>query len=75
MSNAVDHPEHYQQVPGIECIDVVKHFDFCRGNAIKYLLRAGAKGNELEDLRKAAWYVQCAIEMVLRSQIQDGNSG
>lgn len=53
----VDHPAHYNDVPGIECIDVVEHFTFNRGNAIKYLWRAGAKGDVLEDLKKARWYV------------------
>ena len=49
----VQHPSHYNQVPGIECIDVVKHFNFCRGNAIKYIWRAGHKGDAVKDLRKA----------------------
>lgn len=60
MSDPVDHPEHYNQHPrGIECIDVVEHFGFNVGNAIKYLWRAGLKGGaekRVEDLRKAAWY-------------------
>jgi len=55
--DAVDHPRHYTQVPGVECIDVTERLSFCRGNAIKYLWRAGDKGDEIEDLRKAAWYV------------------
>lgn len=57
MSN-VDHPSHYQNVPGIECIEVVERLSFNIGNAIKYLWRAGEKGNKAEDLRKAAWYLQ-----------------
>ena len=53
----VNRPAHYTSSPsGIECIDVVEHMNFNRGNAIKYLFRAGHKGNELEDVRKAAWY-------------------
>ena len=61
-AEAVDHPQHYGDVPGIECIDVVEHFSFNRGNAIKYLWRAGSKGNVLEDLKKARWYVQREID-------------
>lgn len=53
----VNHPSHYQQVPGIECIDVVRHFNFNRGNAIKYVWRAGAKGDEVQDLQKSIWYL------------------
>lgn len=58
MSDPVNHPAHYTQVPGVECIDVTRHFSFCRGNAIKYVWRAGAKGSEVEDLRKAIWYLR-----------------
>jgi hypothetical protein len=58
----VNHPAHYTgPVPGNECIDVTRHFNFARGNAIKYIWRAGAKGNEVEDLRKAIWYLQDEI--------------
>lgn len=62
MSDPVNHPSHYAQVPEIECIDVVEHFSFLRGNAIKYLWRAGAKGDLVTDLRKAAWYIQREID-------------
>lgn len=61
--DAVNHPNHYTDaVPGIECIDVVKHFNFCRGNAIKYIWRAGAKGDAVEDLRKAIKNLEFEIE-------------
>ena len=58
----VDHPDHYNQVPGIECIQVVRHFNFNLGNAIKYIWRAGHKGDILEDLEKAVWYIQDEIK-------------
>lgn len=64
MADMVNHPDHYnQQVPGIECIEVVKWFGFVAGNAMKYLWRAGAKTgvSKLEDLRKAQWYINYAI--------------
>lgn len=58
----VDHPAHYNQNPsGVECIDVVEHLNFNVGNAIKYLWRADHK-NGIEDLRRAAWYVQREID-------------
>ena len=60
MADQVNHPEHYNKLP-IECIEVVKHFDFLIGNAIKYLWRCGGKGKKLEDLKKARWYVDYAI--------------
>ena len=60
--DAVDHPSHYTSVvPGIECIQVTEHLSFLRGNAIKYLWRAGAKGDAVEDLKKARWYIDREI--------------
>jgi hypothetical protein len=63
--SSVEHPSHYNQVNGLECIDVVKHFGFVDGNIIKYAWRAGDKpgASRLEDLRKCLWYVQLAIQM------------
>ena len=63
MNDSVNHPKHYNTNPsGVECITVVEHMSFNVGNAIKYLWRADEKGNALEDLKKAAWYVQREIE-------------
>jgi len=60
----VNHPPHYNKSPsGVECITVVEHMSFNIGNAIKYLWRADHK-NGVEDLKKAAWYVQREIERV-----------
>jgi hypothetical protein len=59
----VNHPKHYTSHPsGVECIDVVRHMNFNRGNAIKYVWRAGEKGPAVEDLRKAIWYLQDEIK-------------
>jgi hypothetical protein len=56
-------PQHYRQHPsGVECIEVTQHCNFCIGNAIKYLWRAGLKGDAVEDLRKAAWYIDREIK-------------
>ena len=58
----VNHPSHYTGHPsGIECIQVTEHMNFCLGNAIKYLWRAGSKGDAVEDLKKARWYVDREI--------------
>jgi len=40
---------------------IVEHFNFNVGNAIKYLWRCGLKGDELDDLKKAAWYIDREI--------------
>jgi Protein of unknwon function (DUF3310)/NifU-like N terminal domain len=59
----VNHPKHYGSHPsGIECITVVEHMGFNLGNAIKYIWRADEKGNAIEDLKKALWYVQREID-------------
>lgn len=58
MSDPVNHPDHYNRHPaGIECIDVVEEMGFNCGNAIKYIWRADHKGNDIEDLKKAHWYI------------------
>jgi hypothetical protein len=56
--DAVNHPAHYK-VGGIETIDFIeaKKLNYNIGNVIKYLTRADYKGNKLEDLRKAQWYL------------------
>jgi hypothetical protein len=63
MTDNVNHPPHYKQHPsGIECIEVTEHFNFCLGNAIKYIWRADLKKDAVEDLQKAAWYINKEIE-------------
>jgi hypothetical protein len=58
MAETVNHPPHYTAHPsGVEAIDVCEHLSFNVGNAVKYIWRAGRKGqNRLEDLKKAEWY-------------------
>lgn len=63
-NDAVNHPSHYTSHPSkIECIQVTEHLNFCIGNAIKYLWRAGLKdGNsDIQDLKKAVWYIEREI--------------
>lgn len=65
----VNHPPHYQSDSGVECIDAIRaalgrdgFVSYCTGNAIKYLWRD--KTDRVEDLRKAAWYLNRAIQEV-----------
>lgn len=61
MTDPID-PAHYRDHPsGIQCIEITEHLNFCRGNAIKYIWRAGLKGCAIEDLRKARWYLEREI--------------
>ncbi len=61
----VNHPDHYLQSTGFEVIDVIEAWDlnFCLGNAIKYVARAGIKNPEKkkQDLEKAVWYIERVI--------------
>jgi hypothetical protein len=63
----ISHPEHYggaeNKYEVIKIIEALK-LDFHTGNAIKYIIRAGKKDptKELEDLRKAAWYIYRKIK-------------
>jgi hypothetical protein len=47
----------------MEAIDVIEAFSlgFRLGNAVKYILRAGRKGEAVEDLKKARWYLDREI--------------
>jgi len=58
----VNHPPHYT-VNGIEVIDVIENYklNYKLGNVVKYILRADLKGNRLQDLKKALWYLQREI--------------
>lgn len=59
----INHPPHYaDKGAGVECIDIVELFNFNMGNAIKYIWRADDKGDPIENLRKAEWYVRREIE-------------
>jgi len=62
-TDAVNHPAHYV-VGGVETIDFIeaKGLGYHLGNVIKYVTRADHKGQKLEDLKKAQWYLNRAIE-------------
>lgn len=64
--DVVRNPKHYRHPSGIEAIEITRHESFLRGNIIKYVLRAPYKGTELQDLEKAAVYLNWEIERVKR---------
>lgn len=66
--DAVNHPAHYTAYPGVEVIQITEHLNFCRGNAVKYIARAGLKDPDktIEDLEKAAWYLDREIARLKR---------
>lgn len=63
MNDPVNNPKHYTSHPsGIDCIQITEHMGFCLGNAIKYVWRADLKGDAIEDLEKAVWYIRREIK-------------
>jgi hypothetical protein len=69
MNDNVNHPKHYNSHPsGVECIEITEHMNFCLGNAVKYIWRASLKGKEVEDLRKARWYIDREISRILNEK-------
>lgn len=72
MSDSVNHPPHYTQ-GDIECIDAIdasmstsEFRGYLKGNTMKYLWRFGLKGNGVEDLKKARWYLDRLIAEIER---------
>lgn len=62
----INHPSHYGGDTPYEAIKVVEAWGlgFCLGNAIKYICRAEHKGSELDDLKKARWYIDRRIQQL-----------
>ena len=72
-ADMVNHPPHYTSDPsGVECITITRHRNFNIGNAIKYLWRQGLKDDpalggrqkQVEDLKKAVWYIEDEIKRI-----------
>lgn len=67
-------PNHYKGTGRLQAIDVIEIFglNFSRGNAVKYILRAGKKAEqgydalskEMEDLEKAKWYIEREVDRI-----------
>jgi hypothetical protein len=81
MADAVHHPAHYggEDNP-YEVIKVLEAWltpeelrGFCKGNAIKYVARAGKKGDAVEDIAKARWYVNWLVEHEATDSTYDPN--
>lgn len=68
-ADAVNHPPHYK-AGGIETIDFIeaKSLNYNLGNVIKYITRSDLKGNKLEDLQKAQWYLNREVSNLEKSK-------
>lgn len=81
MADMVNHPPHYTSDPsGVECITITRHRNFNVGNAIKYLWRNGLKDDptmggrakQIEDLRKAVFYIEDEVKRLESLGDEDG---
>lgn len=70
MSEYVNHPSHYQG-NGIECIDAMEAAfgreevaSFCKLNAFKYIWRSLKKEKQVEDIKKAIWYLSKYLDVI-----------
>jgi len=77
MSDPVNHPAHYT-TGRIEVSDFIadKDLNFFRGNAVKYVVRAGLKDpeKEIEDLEKAVWYINREIKRIKEDEMDRSSS-
>jgi hypothetical protein len=77
MADMVNHPPHYKDgwSNGAEIIDITEHLNFNRGNCVKYVARAGKKSEstEVEDLRKALWYLTRELDRLERQNTYGGH--
>ena len=77
MSDNVNHPSHYTD-GNIEVIDFIedKKLNYHRGNAVKYICRAGKKdpAKEVEDLQKAVWYINREIQRLEAKKQKDARA-
>ena len=67
--DVINHPSHYTRGK-IEVIDFIEdqQLPYHLGNVIKYIARAGYKGDKLEDLKKARWYLDRYINEVMQHE-------
>ena len=71
QSDPVNHPSHYTAHPsGVECIQITEWMNFNIGNSMKYIWRAGMKGDAIEDLKKAAFYLDREIKRMEKLNLE-----
>lgn len=75
MNDHVNNPKHYTSHPsGIECIQITRHMNFNLGNVVKYLWRCDDKEAPIQDLQKAAWYLNDEISQRLKDAQKDNDT-
>lgn len=72
MSDTVNRPKHYTSDDcGVEAIEVTSLLPACISNAVKYVWRCGKKDEDLQELKKALWYVNYSIDNDLPSFVNE----
>lgn len=76
MKDAINQPKHYTH-GSIECIDVIKDWKlgYHLGNTLKYICRSEYKSNKVEDLPKAAWYLEDYMKDLIVSSCNQEDDG
>jgi hypothetical protein len=74
-NDTINHPAHYCD-GGIETIDFIeaKKLNYRLGNAVKYISRAGKKGDAAEDIKKAIWYLNRELRAYDKDILADSDS-
>lgn len=73
MSDAIN-PQHYK-LGDVQPVDIAEHLSFNAGNIIKYVSRAGRKGDAVEDLLKARWYLNREIARITKDKKPEKDDG
>ena len=72
LADAVHHPKHYTSDDcGVEAIDITSLLPACISNAVKYVWRCGKKDEDLQELKKALWYINYSIDNDLPSFVNE----
>lgn len=70
--DAIHHPKHYTSDDcGVEAIEVTSLLPACISNAVKYVWRCGKKDEDLQELKKALWYINYSIDNDLPSFVDE----
>ena len=70
--DAIHHPKHYTSDDcGVEAIEITSLLPACISNAVKYVWRCGKKDEDLQELKKALWYINYSIDNDLQSFVDE----
>ena len=72
VADSVHHPKHYTSDDcGVEAIEITSLLPACISNAVKYVWRCGKKDEDLQELKKALWYINYSIDNDLPSFVDE----